>query len=161
MGFVIASDELTVDEIVKTEQELSGQLDNRDNQSVTTKVLRVHDARKDYLSAEAESNITNSNNTIDAKSRSPGLHLPRRDGVMALVYGKTLDIWQGRESYLRVFNDYLVLHATVSGDADDVRRVVPSYVLNHGLVSTDELEHLYSTASVSQLLLCFTVLTTS
>lgn len=70
---------------------------------------------------------------------------PRRD--IALVYGKNEYMWEGKGPYLEVIRNYLEIHGTVFSE-EGKQSKLPSYVINHGILSGPELHQLLRQAKV-------------
>ncbi|XP_012941114.1 alpha-1,6-mannosylglycoprotein 6-beta-N-acetylglucosaminyltransferase A [Aplysia californica] len=67
---------------------------------------------------------------------------------IALVYGKNDYMWQGKRSYLDAIHSRLEVHGTVYADKGQKLQHVPSYVVNHGILSGLELHQLLQQAKV-------------
>uniref|UniRef100_A0A2C9K266 alpha-1,6-mannosyl-glycoprotein 6-beta-N-acetylglucosaminyltransferase n=2 Tax=Biomphalaria glabrata TaxID=6526 RepID=A0A2C9K266_BIOGL len=61
---------------------------------------------------------------------------------IALVYGKNDYMWQGKEQYLDVIHSMLEVHGTVYEESDNKLQNVPSYVINHGIMTGVDLHKL-------------------
>ncbi|RXM33731.1 Alpha-1,6-mannosylglycoprotein 6-beta-N-acetylglucosaminyltransferase B [Acipenser ruthenus] len=66
---------------------------------------------------------------------------------LAVVYGKQDYMWQGKESYLEAISQVMKLHGTVYQETGSPTRI-PGYVLNHGLLSQDQLLELLKRAKL-------------
>ncbi|MGH0148217.1 UNVERIFIED_CONTAM: hypothetical protein FKN15_021585 [Acipenser sinensis] len=66
---------------------------------------------------------------------------------VAVVYGKQDYMWQGKESYLEAISQVMKLHGTVYQETGSPTHI-PGYVLNHGLLSQDQLLELLKRAKV-------------
>ncbi|XP_041085157.1 alpha-1,6-mannosylglycoprotein 6-beta-N-acetylglucosaminyltransferase B-like isoform X2 [Polyodon spathula] len=71
----------------------------------------------------------------------------RKEPNMAVVYGKQDYMWQGKESYLEAISQVMKIHGTVYQETDSPPRI-PGYVLNHGLLSQDQLLELLKRAKL-------------
>ncbi|KAL8623882.1 hypothetical protein ACOMHN_050597 [Nucella lapillus] len=76
------------------------------------------------------------NDTVDDQERKD----------IAVVYGKNEYMWEGKEPYLDVVRSYLEIHGTVFSEAKKSR--LPSYVINHGILSGLELHQLLRKAKI-------------
>ncbi|KAI0216419.1 Alpha-1,6-mannosylglycoprotein 6-beta-N-acetylglucosaminyltransferase A [Lamellibrachia satsuma] len=65
----------------------------------------------------------------------------------AVVYGKALYMWQGKQTYLNIIKDHLEVHGTVFVDkpADNL---LPNFVHNHGILKGPELQQLLRESKV-------------
>ncbi|KAL6101237.1 uncharacterized protein ACO6RY_08203 [Pungitius sinensis] len=61
----------------------------------------------------------------------------------ALVYGKKNTFWKGKEAYLDVIHKHMEVHGTVDDSAS-----IPSYVINHGIISGSEVQVLLRQSKV-------------
>ncbi|KAK1164946.1 alpha-1,6-mannosylglycoprotein 6-beta-N-acetylglucosaminyltransferase B-like isoform X1 [Acipenser oxyrinchus oxyrinchus] len=66
---------------------------------------------------------------------------------VAVVYGKQDYMWQGKESYLEAISQVMKIHGTVYQETGSPPRI-PGYVLNHGLLSQDQLLELLKRAKL-------------
>ncbi|EDO49391.1 predicted protein [Nematostella vectensis] len=66
---------------------------------------------------------------------------PKKKKARALVYGKHYYMWKDlkQRSFLDVINKYMEIHATVGGG---IKKWVPSYVINHGVLPSLEVQKL-------------------
>ncbi|XP_076443774.1 alpha-1,6-mannosylglycoprotein 6-beta-N-acetylglucosaminyltransferase A-like [Babylonia areolata] len=65
---------------------------------------------------------------------------------IAVVYGKNEYMWEGKEAYLGVIRNHLEIHGTVF--SEEGKSKLPSYVINHGILSGLELHQLLRKAKV-------------
>ncbi|KAK7112831.1 alpha-1,6-mannosylglycoprotein 6-beta-N-acetylglucosaminyltransferase A-like [Littorina saxatilis] len=70
---------------------------------------------------------------------------PRRD--IAVVYGKNEYMWEGKQAYLDVIKEHLEIHGTVFTE-EGKKSNLPSYVINHGILSGPELHQLLRQAKM-------------
>ncbi|KAJ7340119.1 Alpha-1,6-mannosylglycoprotein 6-beta-N-acetylglucosaminyltransferase A [Desmophyllum pertusum] len=74
-----------------------------------------------------------------------------RRKAKALVYGKHYSMWKDlpNKTFLEVVNRYLEVHATVGGgSASEVSSHLPSFVINHGVVTPMEVQKLLNESMV-------------
>lgn len=67
---------------------------------------------------------------------------------IAVVYGKQEYMWEGKRAYLDVIKERLEIHGTVYEETTEGAHHVPSYVINHGILSGLELHKLLRQAKV-------------
>ncbi|XP_048579718.1 alpha-1,6-mannosylglycoprotein 6-beta-N-acetylglucosaminyltransferase A [Nematostella vectensis] len=70
---------------------------------------------------------------------------PKKKKARALVYGKHYYMWKDlkQRSFLDVINKYMEIHATVGGGPEsEIKKWVPSYVINHGVLPSLEVQKL-------------------
>ncbi|XP_013421289.1 alpha-1,6-mannosylglycoprotein 6-beta-N-acetylglucosaminyltransferase A isoform X1 [Lingula anatina] len=62
----------------------------------------------------------------------------------ALVYGKHLSMWKGKKQYLDIIHEFFEIHSTfyAGGVKSEDKQEVPSYVINHGILSPGEIQKL-------------------
>jgi alpha-1,3(6)-mannosylglycoprotein beta-1,6-N-acetyl-glucosaminyltransferase len=89
-----------------------------------------HSPDNSFMGFVVENHI---NDTAEIKN------IVRKD--QALVYGKAEYMWQGKEDYLSIIQQYVEVHGTVFVDKPD-STVIPRYVKNHGILSGSELHTL-------------------
>ncbi|KAL9957677.1 hypothetical protein ACROYT_G034601 [Oculina patagonica] len=74
-----------------------------------------------------------------------------RRKAKALVYGKHYNMWKDLQdkTFLEVINRYVEVHATVGGGSpSEVARHLPSFVINHGVVTPVEVQKLLNESMV-------------
>lgn len=74
-----------------------------------------------------------------------------RRKAKALVYGKHVNMWKDvkDKTFLEVVNKYMEVHATVGGgNHNEVASHLPSFVINHGVVTPMELQQLLNESMV-------------
>lgn len=74
-----------------------------------------------------------------------------RRKAKALVYGKHFNMWKDLQNkgFLEVINKYLEVHATVGGGTpSEVAQHLPSFVINHGVVTPAEVRKLLNESMV-------------
>ncbi|XP_073230244.1 alpha-1,6-mannosylglycoprotein 6-beta-N-acetylglucosaminyltransferase A-like [Porites lutea] len=74
-----------------------------------------------------------------------------RRKAKALVYGKHFNMWKDlrNKGFLEVINKYLEVHATVGGGTPgNVAQHLPSFVINHGVVTPAEVRKLLNESMV-------------
>ncbi|CAL1529052.1 unnamed protein product [Lymnaea stagnalis] len=67
---------------------------------------------------------------------------------IALVYGKNDYMWQDKQAYLDVIHSKLEVHGTVYEEPGKKLQNVPSYVINHGIMTGVELHKLLQKTKV-------------
>ncbi|GFO13088.1 alpha-1,6-mannosylglycoprotein 6-beta-n-acetylglucosaminyltransferase a [Plakobranchus ocellatus] len=67
---------------------------------------------------------------------------------IALVYGKNDYMWAGKRSYLDAIHQYFEVHATVYREPEKALVNVPTYVINHGILSGVQLHQLLQRTKV-------------
>ncbi|CAH1789934.1 unnamed protein product [Owenia fusiformis] len=65
----------------------------------------------------------------------------------AVVYGKNEYMWEGKKPYLDILHKHYEIHGTVQVDKPP-SKVLPDYVINHGVLGGDELYKLLSQSKV-------------
>jgi len=74
-----------------------------------------------------------------------------RRKAKALVYGKHYNMWKDLKdkTFLEVINKYVEVHATVGGGSiSEVAKYLPSFVINHGVVTPMEVQKLLNESMV-------------
>ncbi|XP_043944964.1 alpha-1,6-mannosylglycoprotein 6-beta-N-acetylglucosaminyltransferase B [Protopterus annectens] len=66
---------------------------------------------------------------------------------MAVVYGKEVNMWKGKEQFLKILNKYMEIHGTVYYETQRPPEV-PAFVKNHGLLPQQELQQLLRKAKL-------------
>lgn len=60
----------------------------------------------------------------------------------SLVYAKEEYMWEGKQKYLDIISEFTEIHATVHLKPKDVKEYIPKYVINHGILSSHDLQQL-------------------
>lgn len=74
-----------------------------------------------------------------------------RRKAKALVYGKHVNMWKDvkDKTFLEVINRYVEVHGTVGGgNSNDIASHLPSFVINHGVVTPMEVQQLLNESMV-------------
>ncbi|XP_002736478.1 alpha-1,6-mannosylglycoprotein 6-beta-N-acetylglucosaminyltransferase A-like [Saccoglossus kowalevskii] len=67
---------------------------------------------------------------------------------MAVVYGKKADMWLDSKAYLDIIHERFTLHGTVYANTSDDLMNIPRYVINHGILSGDQVQELLKKAKL-------------
>ncbi|XP_068704273.1 alpha-1,6-mannosylglycoprotein 6-beta-N-acetylglucosaminyltransferase A-like [Montipora foliosa] len=71
---------------------------------------------------------------------------------IGVLYAKDALYLNGRRSYLDILNKYLEIHATIANERqvskDAIKKFVPDYIINHGIMKGDDLKRLLRKSKV-------------
>ncbi|XP_033107828.1 alpha-1,6-mannosylglycoprotein 6-beta-N-acetylglucosaminyltransferase A-like [Anneissia japonica] len=65
-----------------------------------------------------------------------------RKSNSALVYGKKSNMWADATEYVDIIHSKFTVHATVFRNLTEMKRYLPNYVINHGIVSGQAIQQL-------------------